>query len=259
MKKYQSDFKVTGNSFLTENAILLTLQCISDLPEIKAGQFAQLQVPNTEGVMLRRPISIHSVKYESNSIEFLVQLVGPGTKGLAKLKLGDIVNVIYPLGIGFSVDKPMRKAILIGGGVGVAPLLELGKVLKSKGVEFSYLFGGRTDKHLLRLDEFRKVAPVEVSTQDGSMGDNGLVTENNVLQGDVDFDMIFCCGPTPMMKAVGRYAHDRNIACEVSLEHKMACGIGACLCCVEETRDEGNVCICKEGPVFNIDKLKWLN
>lgn len=259
MKKYQSDFTVTGNDFLTDNAILLTLRCMVELPEIKAGQFAQLQVPNTEGVLLRRPISIHSVERESNSIEFLVQLVGPGTNGLAKLRVGDVINVIYPLGNGFSVDRPMRKAILIGGGVGVAPLLELGKVLKEKGVDFSYLFGGRTDKHLLRLDEFQKIAPVNVSTQDGSMGDNGLVTENHVLQCNVDFDMIFCCGPTPMMKAVAKYASERNIACEVSLEHKMACGIGACLCCVEDTRDEGNVCICKEGPVFNIEKLKWLN
>lgn len=259
MKKYQSDFTVTGNSFLTDNAILLTLRCNMELPEINAGQFAQLQVPNTEGVMLRRPISIHSVNRETNSIEFLVQLVGPGTKGLAKLKEGDTVNVLYPLGNGFTIDKPMRKAILIGGGVGVAPLLELGKVLREKGVDFSYLFGGRTDKHLLRLDEFEKVAQVNVSTQDGSLGDKGLVTENHVLQGDVDFDMIFCCGPTPMMKAVARYANERGICCEVSLEHKMACGIGACLCCVEDTREDGNVCICKEGPVFNIDKLKWLN
>ena len=151
----------------------------------------------------------------------------------------------------------MHKALLVGGGVGVAPLLYLGAQMKEQGVEPTFLLGARTANDLLMLDEFKKYGRVCVTTEDGSEGEKGFVTNHSLLQQE-HFDMIYTCGPTPMMKAVARYAKEKGIACEASLENLMACGLGACLCCVEKTT-EGNLCVCKDGPVFNINRLLWQN
>ena len=145
--------------------------------------------------------------------------------------------------------------LLVGGGVGVAPLLYQGAFLKSLGVKPTFLLGARTSKDLLMLDEFRKYGEVYITTEDGSEGEKGFVTQHTILQKQ-RFDLIQTCGPTPMMRAVARYAYQQGIDCEVSLENMMACGLGACLCCVEKTT-EGNLCVCKEGPVFNIKRLLW--
>ncbi len=115
--------------------------------------------------------------------------------------------------------------------------------------------GARSAEDLLEVDEFRKYGRVFMTTEDGTYGEQGFVTNHSILQTE-SFDQISTCGPKPMMMAVARFAHANGIACEVSLENKMACGVGACLCCVEKTT-EGNVCVCKEGPVLNIKKLLW--
>ncbi|MCQ2291421.1 MAG: dihydroorotate dehydrogenase electron transfer subunit, partial [Muribaculaceae bacterium] len=141
------------------------------------------------------------------------------------------------------------------GGVGVAPLLQLGKVLNKLGKKVRFLLGARSASDLLLLDEFKRWGDVFVSTEDGSEGEQGFVTQHSVLNSTVDH--IACCGPLPMMKAVANIAKSKGIDCEVSLENMMACGLGACLCCVEDTADNGHVCVCKEGPVFNINRLKW--
>ena len=145
--------------------------------------------------------------------------------------------------------------MLIGGGVGVAPLLYFGEILKKEGIEVNFLLGARSANDLLELDEFKKRGNVYLSTEDGSEGEKGFVTTHSVLS--QKWDSISCCGPMPMMKAVAKYAVENGVDCEVSLENVMACGVGACLCCVEDTHDHGNVCVCKEGPVFNIKRLKW--
>ena len=148
-----------------------------------------------------------------------------------------------------------KRYLLVGGGVGVAPLLYLGKVLCGSGIDVTFLLGARTRGDLLMSEKFAKYGRVLVTTEDGSMGEKGFVTNHSVLAQE-RFDMIQCCGPTPMMKAVARYASTEAIDCEVSLENLMACGLGACLCCVEKTVD-GNLCVCKDGPVFNIKRLLW--
>ena len=148
-----------------------------------------------------------------------------------------------------------QKLLLVGGGVGVAPLLYMGAEMKKMGCEPTFLLGARTAKDLLMLDVFRKYGRVCVTTEDGSEGEKGFVTQHSLLQKE-QFDHIATCGPTPMMKAVARYARQANTECEASLENLMACGLGACLCCVEKTT-EGNLCVCKEGPVFNIRRLLW--
>lgn len=136
----------------------------------------------------------------------------------------------------------------------MAPMLYLGAELSAMGCKPTFLLGGRTAADLLMLDVFSKFGRVCLTTEDGSKGEKGFVTNHSVL--GEHFDRICTCGPTPMMKAVARYANEHRIACEVSLENMMACGLGACLCCVEKTT-EGNLCVCKDGPVFNINRLLW--
>ena len=250
---------VVDNVMVGPNATLLTLQYPGMLPDMIAGQFAELQVPSAQ-VLLRRPISIHSINRETNQVEFLIQIIGEGTKSLAIAKTGDMVNVLLPLGNGFGYrNTHVSRPLLIGGGVGVAPLLFLGQELSGHGIRPVFLFGGRNESLIMRKDEFMKYGDLFITTEDGSAGEKGFVTDHSLLLDSEQFDRIYACGPTPMLKAVARWAKEHETACEVSLEHRMACGIGACLCCVEDTADQGNVCVCKEGPVFTIDRLKWFN
>ena len=259
MKKFQTDMTVARNRLVGPCATLLTLQYPGNLPDMVAGQFAELQVPSAK-VLLRRPISIHAIDRTNNLVEFLIQVVGEGTQSLADAKSGDKINVLLPLGNGFNYRSThVAKPLLIGGGVGVAPLLFLGQEFAEHGIRPTFLFGGRTNDLILRKEEFQKYCDLYMTTDDGSAGEKGFVTNHSLLMDSEAFDRIYACGPTPMLKAVARWAQEHEMACEVSLEHKMACGIGACLCCVEDTADQGNVCVCKEGPVFEIDRLKWFN
>lgn len=272
MKKYVLDLTVKSVERLHERYVLVKLTDRRPLPEMVPGQFVEVRVDGSPSTFLRRPISINFVDYEQNELWLLVATVGDGTRRMASLKAGDTLNCMLPLGNGFSIqsgEAAMYKAcsqsgktalggrLLVGGGVGVAPLLYLGACLKKSGVEPTFLLGARTKNDLLMLSEFEKYGRVLVTTEDGSMGERGFVTNHSVLQQE-QFDLIQCCGPTPMMKAVARYARQKDIDCEVSLENLMACGLGACLCCVEKTT-EGNLCVCKEGPVFNINRLLWQN
>ena len=136
-----------------------------------------------------------------------------------------------------------------------SPTTFLGEQLAKKGHKPTFLLGARSDKDLLQLEEFAKYGEVYTTTEDGSHGEKGYVTQHSILN-KVRFEQIYTCGPKPMMVAVAKYAKSNQIECEVSLENTMACGIGACLCCVENTT-EGHLCVCKEGPVFNINKLLW--
>jgi len=257
MKKYQLDLTVASNRMVSSNATLLTLQFPGELPEMTAGQFAELEVP-AANVLLRRPISIHAIDRVNNTVDFLIQIVGKGTESLSQLKPGEKINVVLPLGNGFSYKTThVSRPLLIGGGVGVAPLMFLGQELLAGGIKPTFLFGGRSAGYILLKERFQQCGDLFMTTEDGSAGETGFVTNHSLLLDSESFDRIYACGPTPMLKAVAKWAKEHEIACEVSLEHKMACGIGACLCCVEDTADRGNVCVCKEGPVFTIDKLKW--
>ena len=257
MKKYIQDLSVTENIRLHANYVLLKLTPTGSLPEMCPGQFAEIRVDNSPATFLRRPISVNFIDKKQNEIWFLIQLVGEGTKHLAQAKKGDLINVVYPLGKGFTIPENIHlKTLLIGGGVGTAPMLYLGEQLKSRGFEPTFLLGARSSKDLLQLEEFEKYGKVYTTTEDGSQGEKGYVTQHSILQNE-RIDMIYTCGPNPMMVSVAKFAKANGIECEVSLENHMACGVGACLCCVENLKDEGNVCVCKEGPVFNIKRLLW--
>ena len=255
MKKYILDLNVVSVTQIHARYVLIRLTDDNPLPEMLPGQFVEVRIDGSPSTFLRRPISINYVDRSLNELWLLVATVGEGTKALARLQAGDLLNCVLPLGNGFTPAKPEEKVLLIGGGVGVAPLLYMGAEMQKSGIEPTFLLGARTAQDLLMLDEFKRYGRVYVTTEDGSAGEQGFVTNHSILNQE-SFNRISTCGPTPMMKAVARLAKEKGIACEVSLENLMACGLGACLCCVEKTT-EGNVCVCKDGPVFNIQSLLW--
>ena len=257
MKKYVKDLTISEVSFPHERYVLLKLtDTEKQLPDILPGQFVEVKVEGSPGTFLRRPISINYVDREKNQLWLLIAMVGEGTRTLGRLKPGDTLNLVFPLGNGFSpMRKKGEKVLLIGGGVGVAPLLEYGKVLKEQGAQPVFLLGARSEKDLLLLEMFKSISDVYLTTEDGSAGEKGFVTQHSILATS-HFDRISVCGPKPMMQSVARYARQTATPCEVSLENLMACGLGACLCCVEKTV-RGNVCVCQEGPVFDINDLTW--
>ena len=266
MKKNLTDFKVVENVRLTNRLFLLKLTPAdgSKIQATRPGQFVEVRIDGEPNVFLRRPISIHRVLDRDNQLWLLVQIAGNGTAKLSSLKDDDILNIVYPLGNGFTLSS--GRVLLIGGGVGVAPLLELGAKLKELGSSVVFLLGARTAIDLVQLDLFRSVGEVCVTTEDGSSVDGfdcqkGFVTNHTILKSGA-FDAVKVCGPGPMMKSVARLVEGWKEMqaieryCEVSLENKMACGLGVCLCCVEDTK-EGHKCVCSEGPVFDVKDLKW--
>ena len=255
MKKYVLDLEVRSVERINEKYSLLRLTHEETLPEMVPGQFVEVRVDGSQNTFLRRPISINFVDREANELWLLVAAIGDGTRHIVSVNSGDRLNCVLPLGRGFTMPvSKSAKVLLVGGGVGVAPLLYMGAEMKRQGIEPTYLLGARKAADLLEMELFKKYGRVCVTTEDGSKGEKGFVTNHSVL--DEKFDMIATCGPKPMMMAVARYAYKAGVECEASLENMMACGLGACLCCVEKTT-MGNVCVCKEGPVLNIKKLLW--
>lgn len=249
------DTTLVAVEWLNAKNVLLTLTASQQMPEMLPGQFVEVRIDNAPDVFLRRPISIHFFDPQKNLLYLMVQVVGKGTKRMAALNVGDVLNLILPLGNTFSIPESPQRLLLVGGGVGVAPLLYLGAELKKKGHRVTFLLGARTANDLLRMEAFKGYGDVYVTTEDASLGEKGFVTQHSLLQ-QQNFDFIYTCGPTPMMQAVARYAKEKAIPCEASLENTMACGLGACLCCVTDTQ-HGHKCVCSDGPIFNINELKW--
>ncbi|NVO02000.1 MAG: dihydroorotate dehydrogenase electron transfer subunit [Bacteroidetes bacterium] len=256
MKKYIIDFKVLENKKLNDQNTILVLQSDEKLPEILAGQFVEVLVEDSPSTFLRRPFSVHNVDFHENTLSLFIKIAGIGSKKLTNIEVGENLNLIFPLGNGFSIPNE-GSALLIGGGCGIGPLLFLAKCLMENNVEPHIILGGRSKEDIFEVHEYSKYGTVHITTDDGSLGEKGFVTKHTIIDDpDIKFDIIYTCGPEIMMKAVAKMAKSKGIECEVSLENTMACGIGACLCCVTETID-GNKCVCTEGPVFNINDLKW--
>lgn len=248
------------------NAVILENLALSDrysrlrlqLPEecssleVAPGQFVEIKVDDSASTYLRRPISICDYDAKTLQMTLLVRRAGDGTEHLCNQSEGSSINMVGPLGNGFTIPASGANALLAGGGIGVAPLMLLGKKMKEAGVKVAFLLAARTASEILMLDEFRSVGDVAVSTDDGSMGESGYAAENSVLR--KKHDLVCVCGPKPMMLGIARKAKETDSPCEVSLENLMACGLGACLCCVEPTL-KGNLRACVEGPVFNTEML----
>ncbi|MDB4349629.1 dihydroorotate dehydrogenase electron transfer subunit [Omnitrophica bacterium] len=229
----------------------------------KPGQFLMVKCSKGPLPFLRRPFAFHSMK--KNSFEILYQVVGPGTKALSQRKKGEKLDVIGPLGNGFSTDYRLQTSdfrLLVGGGIAIAPLLALAETLSKEARSNSIaIIGAGTKSHILCVNDFKRLGlKVEVATEDGSKGRKGLATDllKKRLQTS-DFrlkTLVYACGPKAMLKEVSRIAQKRGIPCEVSLEEKMGCGTGTCLGCAIKTV-VGFKLVCKDGPVFNAGDILW--
>ncbi|MFA9464243.1 MAG: dihydroorotate dehydrogenase electron transfer subunit [Velocimicrobium sp.] len=225
----------------------------------KPGQFVSLYC-NDSSRLLPRPISICEIDKKKNEVRLVFRVVGKGTLELAKVKAGDRVRIMGPLGNGFSVERV--PAIIIGGGVGIPPLLELSKQLKADNItdEVKIILGYR-DSQLFLQSEFEAYGEVFVATEDGSAGIKGNVM-NIVENLKLNNDLIYACGPKPMLKAIKDFAQKNQIKAQISMEEKMACGIGACLVCVCKSTNQDdhsnvhNKRVCKDGPVFYSDEIE---
>ena len=196
MKKYILDLKVVSVTQIHARYVLIRLTDDNPLPEMLPGQFVEVRVDGSASTFLRRPISIHYIDRTLNELWLLVATVGDGTRKLATLQAGDTLNCVLPLGNGFTPAKTGEKVLLIGGGVGVAPLLYMGAAMKQAGIEPTFLLGARTAQDLLLTDEFNKYGRVCVTTEDGSEGEKGFVTNHHILTQET-FDRIStCCSAT---------------------------------------------------------------
>lgn len=247
-----------------ENAVVLSQKQLADsifsmwikteaAQTAKPGQFISMYT--TDGTkLLPRPISICEIDQEAGSLRVVYRVTSEtaGTKQFSCLKEGDIIPIVGPLGNGFPLEKAEgKKAFLMGGGIGVPPILELAKQLNCE----KQILVGYRDEHTFLGEQFAENGTLYISTEDGSVGTKGNVMDS-IRENGLTADIIYACGPTPMLRAIKKYAEENGIECYISLEEKMACGIGACLACVCKSKDKDhhtnvhNKRICKEGPVF---------
>lgn len=257
MKKSVLNLLVKTNRHLNRDHALLELKSDIKLEGIVPGQFVNVLIQNSPNVFLRRPLSIYQVDYKCNSLFVLVKAIGDGTRSLYNCTEGEELSVILPLGKGYTFPDKKSRLLLVGGGVGIAPLMMLADQLNQHGHMVDILLGARSKADLIELEQYGLYGKVHTTTEDGTHGTKGYVTDHHLFGEEIrQFDKIYTCGPEPMMKAVASKAFHYQITCEVSLENSMACGYGVCLCCVTDTID-GHRCVCTEGPVFDIKQLKW--
>ena len=218
------------------------------------GQFISMYTRD-ESKLLPRPISICEINKTEGSLRVVYRVTGEhtGTEQFSRMKAGDVIPVIGPLGNGFPHEKAEgKRAFLMGGGIGVPPILELAKQVKC---EKKQIIVGYRDRETFLKDEFGQNGEVYISTEDGSAGTKGNVMDA-IRENALGADIIYACGPTPMLRAIKTYAEENGIECYLSLEERMACGIGACLACVCKSKEKDhhtnvyNKRVCKDGPVF---------
>jgi len=255
--KEVQDFVVTENIPLNATNFLIQLVSSKPLPKFVPGQFVNVEIKNSNEIFLRRPFSVFDIDYTNNTISLIVKILGRGSKKLTEISEGESLSIIFPLGKGFTFPNPDERILLIGGGSGVAPMLYLAKESELNPDNVHLILGAKSVDDHINIENYRQFGNFYFTTEDGSMGEKGFVTQHSVFQNKLKtFDKIYACGPDAMMKAIAKEAKKNNIFCEVSLENLMACGFGVCLCCIEPTV-RGNLCVCTEGPVFNINDLKW--
>ena len=259
-EKFEEIVKVVSQNSLGNGIFDMVLQTENIAKAAKAGQFVSVY-SNDASKLLPRPISLCGIDREKGTLRLVYRVTGEGTgtEEFSRLKAGDTVKILGPLGNGFKV-VPGKKAFLIGGGIGVPPMLQLAKEMKASGEDIQVVMGYRNSDTFL-LEEFEEVAETFVATEDGSLGTKGNVIDA-IKNEKLNADIIYTCGPTPMLRALKAYAEENNMECYISMEERMACGIGACLACVCKSREKdahtnvNNKRICKEGPVFNAKEVE---
>ena len=259
-EKFQETVTVVSQKQIGTGIYDLTIQTKEIAAAAKAGQFVSVY-SNDASKLLPRPISLCGIDRKAGTLRLVYRVTGEhtGTEEFSRLQAGDTMKIMGPLGNGFTVEKG-RKAFPIGGGIGVPPMLQLAKEMKDAGENFQIVMGYR-DAGTFLLDEFKEQGESFVATEDGSVGTKGNVLDA-IRENHLDADVIYACGPTPMLRALKAYAEEQNMTCYVSMEERMACGIGACLACVCNSTEKDahsnvkNKRICKEGPVFNAKEVE---
>ncbi len=252
---------IISNEAIADNIFDMELTFDKDLSDARAGQFAELYVHKGEH-LLPRPISLCEIDKQAKRLRMVYQVVGEGTKYFSGLKPGDKLTVLAPLGNGFNILPNLKKVAVVGGGVGVPPMLQLVKDIRQKSpdAEITVFLGYRSQPYLIK--GFAKTgANVHIATDDGSVGFKGNVI---ALMQSLEYescDVVYSCGPKVMLKAVSQWAETRGIKCFVSMEERMACGLGVCVGCVvpvkSKHKDFEYKKVCKEGPVFNGSEVIW--
>ena len=288
-EKFEEIAVVVDQNALGSGIYDLTLKTKNIAKAAKAGQFVSVY-SNDRSKLLPRPISLCGIDRDEDTIRLVYRVTGEntGTEEFSKLVMGDRIRILGPLGNGFTVESG-KKAFLIGGGIGVPPMLQLAKDINSGVVQTTgavdtntqekgqteekqinghgkkicdmNIIMGYRDENTFLLDEFKEQADSYVATEDGSVGTKGNVIDA-IRENGLEADVIYACGPMPMLRALKAYAMEHDMECYVSMEERMACGIGACLACVCKTKDKdahsnvNNKRICKEGPVFNAKEVE---
>jgi dihydroorotate dehydrogenase electron transfer subunit len=252
--------EIISNLVVASGVYKMTLSSRELAHDSQPGQFLHIRVNPGNDPLLRRPISVHAVEDE-DKISLLYGTIGRGTRLLSKKKSGEEIDVLGPLGHGFDLSEKPDRAVLVAGGMGAAPLFFVAQRLKGLVKESKLLIGAKTKEGLLSVSDFKEIGcDVWQTTEDGSAGRRGYITdlfEQALLDQTIGGSIrVYACGPKEMMARTATIAGIYNVPCEVSLEEKMACGLGACLSCVVDTID-GLKRVCKEGPVFRSDEIKW--
>ncbi len=231
----------------------------------RSGNFINVEVPHCEEIMWRRPFSIHNSQPDAGTFDILFAAIGRGTHALLKNKPGDSLNIIGPLGNSFDYPDDLQEAIIVAGGIGIAPFLLMMQELPTKDIKKSIFYGAGTREQLCCLDDFEKTnAEIHISTDDGSAGYKGFITDilNDYLASltSTTGKQLYVCGPTPMMVKVQQLAKQYNISAQVTVENVMACGFGACMGCpvpMANPPHDGKkyLLACKDGPVFNMNEI----
>ncbi|MDO5547800.1 MAG: dihydroorotate dehydrogenase electron transfer subunit [Eubacteriales bacterium] len=252
----QEQCTVIKHEQLTGNIFALTLSAPKISRLAKAGQFVHISCGDAQ--LLRRPISICDTTEDTLRIVFVVK--GEGTKWLSQRKTGDGLDILGPAGHGFDLDRLGAKPVFIGGGIGVPPMLKSMKDAKALGAQPTAILGFRDKDAVILEEEFQAVGTVYTATDDGSYGISGFVSD--VLEGHIaEFTSVCCCGPKGMLRALAMIAEKAGIPCQVSMEERMGCGIGACLVCACSLKGEDGETkyghVCKDGPVFDSKEVAW--
>lgn len=255
MPYFCDNYPILDRQEIAKDIYSYVISCPEAAAVAKAGQFVHIRA---EGYTLRRPISICEIDKEKGTIRIVFEVRGGGTDRLSQLQIGDMMDIILPLGNGFTINEiPADKNVItVGGGIGVPPMCGVSACYK----KVKAIIGFRSKDKVILEDDLKRIgADVTVCTDDGSYGESGVVTvplEKELSKGNTA--MIYACGPTPMLKAVIEAAKKYNIPCEVSLEQRMACGVGACVGCACNIRRDGKelvLRVCKDGPVFKAEEV----
>ena len=251
MAKLKMKSTVIEQKMIADGLCSMWLDAKEIAVQAKPGQFISVY-SNDKSRVLPRPISICEIDREKGTLRIVYRVVGKGTEEFSKAEAGDSFEILGPLGNGFPIEEAKgKKVLMIGGGIGVPPMLQTAKEIEGEAI----IVSGYRNQDLFLKEELESAGTLFIATEDGSVGTKGNVVDA-IRENQIEADMMFACGPKPMLRALKDYALEKGIPCWISMEEKMACGVGACLACVCQSKDVDshshvhNKRICKDGPVF---------